>query len=166
MEKLWAPWRMAYIEIADRSDGCVFCVKPAQERDREELILHRGATCFVIMNLFPYNNGHVMIVPYRHTADLPGLSLEEQAEMMALTGHCVQALAGAFRPEGFNIGMNLGRTAGAGIAEHLHMHVVPRWNGDTNFMPVLADTRVLPDALYAGYDKLHAAFQALGPQVE
>lgn len=93
---------MAYIEIADRCDGCVFCVKPTHENDREELILHRGATCFVIMNLFPYNNGHVMIVPYRHTADLPGLSLDEQAEMMALTGHCVRALSETFRPEGLD----------------------------------------------------------------
>ena len=161
MERLWAPWRMAYIEVP-QAQGCIFCTKPAENDDREQLILYRGERCFVIMNLFPYNNGHLMVAPYRHTADLPGLTVEEQAEMMVLTRHCVRVLGEAFRPEGYNVGMNLGRTAGAGVADHLHMHVVPRWNGDTNFMPVLGETKVLPDALYAGYDKLKAVFERLG----
>jgi len=162
MEKLWAPWRMAYIEVP-RAEGCVFCTKPAEGDDREQLILYRGELCFVLMNLFPYNNGHLMVTPYRHTADLPSLTAEEQAEMMALTQYCVTLLGEAMRPDGYNVGMNLGRTAGAGIADHLHMHVVPRWNGDTNFMPVLGETKVLPDALHGTYDRLAAALQRVGP---
>jgi ATP adenylyltransferase len=157
MEHLWAPWRMAYIEV-EQPEGCIFCTKPALNDDRRQLILHRGERCFVIMNLFPYNNGHLMVVPYRHANDLTGITDEEQAELMALTRKAVAVLKEAFRPEGFNLGMNLGRTAGAGIADHLHMHVVPRWNGDTNFMPVLAETKVLPDALFNGYDKLRPLF--------
>jgi ATP adenylyltransferase len=153
---------MAYIEVKE-PQGCIFCTKPAAGDDREQLILYRGELCFVMMNLFPYNNGHLMVAPFRHTADLVGLTGEEQAEMMRLTRHCVRVLTAAMRPEAFNIGMNLGRTAGAGVADHLHMHVVPRWNGDTNFMPVLGETKVLPDALLPGYDKLAAAFREAGP---
>ncbi len=160
MERLWAPWRMAYIEVT-QPEGCVFCMRPASADEREGLLLYRGRHCFVLMNLFPYNNGHLMVAPYRHTADLPNLTPEEQAELMALTGHCVRVLTEAFRPDGFNVGMNLGRTAGAGIADHLHMHVVPRWNGDTNFMPVLGETKVLPDALFGSYDRLKAVFERL-----
>ena len=162
MDRLWAPWRMAYIEVP-AAKGCIFCTKPAAGNDREELILQRGRFCFVIMNLFPYNSGHVMVAPYRHTADLPGLTSEEQAEMMVLTRYWVRVLGDAFHPDGYNIGMNLGRTAGAGVADHLHMHVVPRWEGDTNFMPVLAETKVLPDVLFGSYDKLKAAMERLGP---
>lgn len=162
MERLWAPWRMAYIEVP-QARGCVFCEKPRAGEDREQLLLHRGECCFVIMNLFPYNNGHVMVAPYRHTADFVGLSAEEQAEMMRLTRYCVRVLQEAFRPDAFNIGMNLGKSAGAGIAEHLHMHVVPRWDGDTNFMPVLGETKVLPDALFGTYDKVRAAMERCGP---
>ena len=158
MEQLWAPWRMAYIE-KERPTGCPFCTKPAESDDRRSLILHRGRSCFVVMNLFPYNNGHVMVIPYRHTSDFPGLTPEEAAEMMQLTQECVRLLGETFRPDGFNLGMNLGQSAGAGVAEHLHMHVVPRWSGDTNFMPVLGETKVLPDALFAGYDRLLAAFR-------
>jgi ATP adenylyltransferase len=151
---------MAYIEVP-RAEGCVFCTKPEADDDREQLILHRGRHCFVVMNLFPYNNGHLMVVPYRHTADLTSLTPEEQAELMSLTQLSLRALQEAFRPDGFNLGMNLGHVAGAGIAEHLHQHLVPRWNGDTNFMPVIAETKVLPDALYGGYDKLLDAFRKL-----
>lgn len=161
MERIWAPWRMAYIDVP-RQEGCVFCNKLSGADDREELILHRGQTCFLIMNLFPYNNGHLMIAPFRHTADLVGLTEEEQAEMMRLTRYCVRVLSEAFRPDGFNLGMNLGKSAGAGVADHLHMHVVPRWDGDTNFMPVLGETKVLPDALYATYDKVLSAMQRAG----
>ena len=161
MERLWAPWRMAYIEVP-QTPGCIFCEKPHQADERHELVLYRGERCFVIMNLFPYNNGHLMVAPYRHTADLVGLDPEEQAEMMRLTRYCVRVLRDAFGPDAFNIGMNLGKTAGAGIAEHLHMHIVPRWDGDTNFMPVLGETKVLPDALHSTYDKLRAAIQHAG----
>lgn len=161
MERLWAPWRMAYIEVT-QPEGCVFCRK-TEGQEREHLVLYRGEQCFIIMNLFPYNNGHLMVAPYRHTADLVGLTEAEQAEMMRLTRYCVKLLGEAFRPDAYNIGMNLGRTAGAGIADHLHMHIVPRWNGDTNFMPVLGETKVLPDALHATYDKLMAALQRLPP---
>lgn len=160
MEKLWAPWRMAYIEVKTPS-GCIFCEKPPEERDPENLILHRGRTAFVILNAFPYNNGHLMIVPFRHTAELESLSGEERDELMALTQWSTRLLTAALRPDGFNVGMNLGRVAGAGIADHLHMHVVPRWNGDTNFMPVISDTRVLPDSLEHSYAKLRAAMQRL-----
>ncbi len=164
MEKLWAPWRMAYVGVP-QSEGCVFCSKPGLDRDREELILYRGETCFIIMNLFPYNNGHVMVVPFRHTADFQSLTTAEQAEMMRLTQFSVRVLEEAFHPDAYNIGMNLGRIAGAGIAEHLHMHIVPRWNGDTNFMPVIAETKVLPDALFGGYDKLKATVDRLSVEL-
>lgn len=161
MEKIWAPWRMAYIGM-EAPSGCIFCDKPGAGDDRGELILHRGARAFIVMNKFPYNNGHLMVAPYRHTADLPGLTAEEQAEIMALTGYCARLLGEAFGPDGYNVGMNLGKTAGAGVADHLHMHVVPRWDGDTNFMPVLGETKVLPDALFPGYDRLKAAGDRLG----
>ena len=161
MEQLWAPWRMAYIDAPKKVEGCVFCHKLETADDREQLVLYRGRHCFIIMNLFPYNNGHLMVAPYRHTADLVGLTAEEQEEMMRLTRHGVRLLKEAFRPEGFNLGMNLGRTAGAGVEDHLHMHIVPRWNGDTNFMPVLAETKVLPDALFSSYDKLAAVLSRL-----
>jgi ATP adenylyltransferase len=162
MDHLWAPWRMAYIDAPKKVEGCVFCTKLETPDDREQLVLHRGRHCFIIMNLFPYNNGHLMVAPYRHTADLVGLTPEEQEELMTLTRHGVRLLKEAFRPEGFNLGMNLGRTAGAGVEDHLHMHIVPRWNGDTNFMAVVGDTKVLPDALFPGYDKLFAVLQGLG----
>ena len=158
---LWAPWRMVYIEGA-RGEGCLFCDKPREADDRKNLILHRGSLAYVLMNLFPYANGHLMIVPYRHCADLGQLSPEESLEIMQSAQHCLRILQRAFRAEGFNIGFNLGKVAGAGIAEHLHLHVVPRWLGDTNFMAVLADTKVMPEYLEVGYGKLHPFFQEQG----
>lgn len=158
MEKLWAPWRMAYVEVA-KPQGCIFCDKPREDRDEENLILQRGKTAFVIMNAFPYNNGHLMVAPYRHTAELESLSPEERDELMALAQESLRLLQAAFGPNGYNLGMNLGRVAGAGIADHLHLHVVPRWDGDTNFMPVIADTKVLPDSLQSSYRKLREALQ-------
>lgn len=158
---LWAPWRMAYIEGA-RGDGCLFCDKPREADDRKNLILHRGPLTYVVMNLFPYANGHLMIVPYRHCADLGQLSPEESLEIMQSAQRGTQILQRAFRAEGFNIGFNLGKVAGAGIAEHVHLHVVPRWLGDTNFMPVLADTKVMPEYLEVGYEKLYPLFQEQG----
>jgi len=158
---LWAPWRMGYIEGA-RGNGCLFCDKPCEADDRKNLILYRGPLTYVVMNLFPYASGHLMIVPYRHCADFGQLSPEESLEIMQSAQRCTQILQRAFRAEGFNIGFNLGKVAGAGIAEHVHLHVVPRWLGDTNFMPVLADTKVMPEYLEAGYEKLSPLFQEQG----
>lgn len=154
MERLWAPWRMQYIAAGDQVEGCIFCTLPAAGRDEENHILLRGQTAFIILNAFPYSNGHLMVTPFQHTADLNDLSDAEMLEMMALTRRAVNLLKTAFKPDGFNIGINMGRVAGAGIADHVHIHVVPRWNGDTNFMPVLGDVRVIPESLSAVYHRL------------
>ncbi len=160
MERLWAPWRMAYIEAPGgeksgaAAGGCIFCDKPAANDDVANLIVHRGRTSFVILNAFPYNNGHLMVVPYRHLSRLAGLTAEENAEMMALAALMTEVLGDVSGPDGYNLGMNLGQVAGAGIADHLHLHVVPRWNGDTNFMPVVGDVKVMPEALDQVYAKL------------
>ena len=158
---LWAPWRMAYIGGA-RREGCLFCDVPKADADRPNLLLQRGPLTYVVMNLYPYNNGHLMILPYRHCADLAQLSPEESLEIMQAAQRSTRVLQRAFGAEGFNIGFNLGKAAGAGIAEHVHMHVVPRWVGDTNFMPVLTDTKVMPDYLEATYAKLVPLFQEQG----
>jgi ATP adenylyltransferase len=157
MDKLWAPWRMEYI-MQEKPSGCIFCDRPREERDRENLILHRGEHAFVIMNFYPYNNGHLMIVPYRHTADLSSLSEAERLEMMELLGRCTAILTAEMHSQGFNIGMNLGRVAGAGIDDHLHFHIVPRWNGDTNFMPVTGHTKVLSQGLIESWEALRPHF--------
>ena len=156
MERLWAPWRMRYIEAADNADGCIFCVKPAQDRgcDDEDYLLLRGERAFIMLNTFPYSNGHLMVSPYRHTANLDDLEDPELLDLMAMTRRGVNALKAAFRPDGFNIGINMGRVAGAGIADHVHIHIVPRWSGDTNFMAVIGDTRVIPESLEAVYCRL------------
>lgn len=153
MENLWAPWRIEYI-LGKKPKGCIFCDKPAESRDEENLILYRGKYHFIIMNAFPYNNGHMMVVPYRHTDTLSGWQPEERHEMMELADLGVELLRKLMRPDGFNLGINMGLVAGAGVADHIHLHVVPRWNGDTNFMPVLSDTRVISEALRATYGKL------------
>ncbi len=162
MQRLWAPWRMEYIEKADHTPGCIFCVKPAERRDRENGILYRGKTAFIMMNAFPYNTGHLMIAPYKHTADLYDLTDEELLEISRLVRYSVGLVGAAMKPDGFNLGVNLGRTAGAGFADHVHWHVVPRWNGDTNFMPVVGNTKVLPESLEATYDKLMRKMEELG----
>jgi len=153
MEYMWAPWRMEYIK-AEKPHGCIFCDKPGQNSDRNNLILYRGDSCFVIMNYYPYNNGHLMIVPYRHVARLEHLSDSERYELMDLLSLCSTVLQHCMNPDGFNIGMNLGRVAGAGIDDHIHFHVVPRWNGDTNFMPVVGVTKVSPQGLIESYDQI------------
>jgi len=155
MNRIWAPWRMEYIE-QPKPEGCIFCELPKGE-DEAGLILHRGKLCLVMLNAFPYNNGHLMVAPYRHAADPGELSAEELASLMEEMNLSLGVLRRAMHPEGCNLGMNLGRVAGAGIEDHLHLHVVPRWSGDTNFMPVLCDTRVLPEALTATYRKLREA---------
>jgi ATP adenylyltransferase len=156
--RLWAPWRLQYLK-GEKSDECIFCSKPELGDDERALIAHRGHACYVILNAFPYTNGHVMIAPYEHVGDLRGLSADASTELMALTQRSLDAVERVYGPEGFNIGANLGEVAGAGFAGHVHMHVVPRWKGDTNFMPVVADTRVMPEALPDSWRKLQAAFR-------
>ena len=160
MQRLWAPWRLEYI-VGEKTDGCIFCVFPKEYDDPKYKILARGSHAFVIMNTFPYSNGHLLIVPYRHTGDFAELSDEESLEILQLTQRCVRVLKEAFGPDGFNIGVNQGTAAGAGIADHIHLHIVPRWNGDTNFMPVFADIKVIPEALEKTYDKLKVIFDGL-----
>lgn len=159
-EVIWAPWRMAYI-TSEKAVGCIFCEKPHQHRDVENYILWRGNAAFVMLNRYPYNNGHLMVVPQAHVASLTELSALQRAELFELTALGEQVLQQALRPDGFNIGMNLGTAAGAGIAEHLHMHVVPRWGGDTNYMTVVGEIRVIPQHLDQTYQLLMPYFQAL-----
>ena len=153
MKTLWAPWRISYVEVK-QPESCIFCGKSAESDDEINLILYRDSLAFIILNAFPYNNGHLMIAPYRHVATLADLTDEEKLQIMQLADKAIILLSRAMSPDGFNVGINLGKTAGAGIADHIHLHVVPRWNGDTNFMPVVADTKVLPEALAATYKKL------------
>jgi ATP adenylyltransferase len=155
--QLWAPWRLEYIQAADEQEGCVFCVAQAGE-DEEMLVVHRGAHAFVLLNKFPYASGHVMVAPYRHAGDFAALSDEEALEIHRLGGQVMGALAEVFAPQGYNAGWNLGRIAGAGVVDHVHLHVVPRWAGDTNFMPVLADVKVLPEHLVETRRKLAGAW--------
>ena len=159
MKRLWAPWRMEYILAAQESDeGCIFCDKPKEKDDAKNLIVYRSDLCFVILNKYPYNNGHLMIVPYVHESDLTKISTETALDMHHITQRSVIVLQNTIKPHGLNIGINLGRTAGAGIEEHLHYHIVPRWNGDTNFMPVISETKVVSEALQQTWEKLHRAF--------
>ncbi|WP_297509646.1 HIT domain-containing protein [Thermococcus sp.] len=158
MKVLWAPWRIEYIR-SPKHDGCIFCDFPKENRDRERLILHRGKYSFVIMNNYPYNPGHVMIAPYRHVGKWEDLTDEELLEIMKLSQLMIRAIKKAMNPDGFNLGVNLGRVAGAGIDDHVHLHIVPRWNGDTNFMPVIADTKVIPESLQEAYDELKRAIE-------
>jgi len=161
MNQLWAPWRMAYIADIDKAGtGCVFCAKVSEEDDRKHLILHRGKTCFVIMNLFPYNNGHLLVIPYAHVAEIGAIDRDTSTELWDLLCRAQRALRETMHPDGFNIGINLGRTAGAGIDTHLHAHIVPRWNGDTNFMPVVGETKVISQERGATYDTLLPAFRS------
>jgi ATP adenylyltransferase len=171
LERLWAPWRLHYITSEDRKEcttppahrtGCIFCDKPAEGEasDATNLIVARGPACFVILNAFPYNNGHLMVLPYRHIAEPCEMTAEESAEMMATACQLTTVLGDVYRPDGYNIGMNVGSAAGAGIAAHLHLHLVPRWNGDTNFMPVVGEVKVLPETLEQTYEKVKAAIAA------
>ncbi len=154
---LWAPWRMEYI-LGEKEPGCIFCTKPKENDDKKNLILYRGEHNFVILNRYPYNNGHLMVVPYRHTAELPVLNEAEQSEMMRIISRSLSVLSRTIQPDGFNVGMNIGKIAGAGIDDHLHFHVVPRWAADTNFMPVVAQTKVVSEALEETWEKLHGQF--------
>ena len=160
MERLWAPWRLDYI-TRPKPESCIFCEKPLLGDDRAAYIVHRGEHAFVILNAFPYNNGHVMVAPFAHLADLEELPPDTLHEMMDLAQLCARAIKQVFRPDGLNLGLNLGAAAGAGIKDHLHLHVVPRWHGDTNFMPVIGDVRVIPQSLDQSFTALRAAFQEL-----
>ena len=155
MERLWAPWRIEYVQGA-KEEGCILCQKPKENKDEANFILYRGQNNFLILNAFPYNLGHLMVVPYRHVANLQDLTDEEVKEHFNIVKKSVGLLAETLNPTGFNIGLNVGKVAGAGIETHLHTHVVPRWEGDTNFMPVLSNTRVISEALTATYKKLKA----------
>lgn len=163
MEHLWAPWRMAYIKGEGPTDdeGCFLCAYPRRGDDATTLIVARGERCFVILNRYPYNLGHLMIAPYAHLPTIEELEAPVLTEMMVLAQRCLAALRAAMRPDGFNMGINQGRVAGAGVADHVHFHVVPRWNGDTNFMPVLADVKVMPDLMENTYTQVRAALQPL-----
>jgi len=157
MDYLWTPWRYRYISEAKNVSGCVFCNAPAANRDEEWLIVERAAKNYVILNRYPYTSGHVMIVPYAHTADFSGLERDTAAEMMLLSQRVQAAIEDVYHPDGFNLGMNLGLSAGAGIADHLHMHLLPRWAGDTNFMTTVGETRLEPEELSVTYTKLRKA---------
>lgn len=154
MDRLWTPWRMEYIKDTGREEGCIFCELPEAGDDPASLILARGPLAFVILNKYPYNSGHVMVAPFRHVADLQSLEAEEIAEIMEWTQKIMAVLDETTHPQGYNIGVNQGRVAGAGIVDHIHLHVVPRWGGDTNFMSTVGDSKVLPESLDQTYDKL------------
>jgi ATP adenylyltransferase len=157
---IWAPWRLEYIGEAGSQDGCVFCAEAAGELGEESLTVRRGDRAFVLLNKFPYSSGHLMVASLRHVADLAELTPGEAAELHELTTQAIAALRAVYAPDAFNVGWNLGQVAGGSISGHLHEHVVPRWSGDTNFMPVLADIKVVPEHLLATRDRLRAAWRS------
>jgi ATP adenylyltransferase len=157
MERLYTPWRSAYVTSADTATGCFLCEKPREHDDERNLIVARRERVYAMLNLYPYNTGHLLVAPYTHGGDLDTLDAATAGALMSMTQELVGALRQAYRPDGFNAGMNLGRPAGAGVPDHLHLHVVPRWNGDTNFMPVLAETKVLPESLEQTYARVRSA---------
>ena len=159
MDHLWSPWRYRYVSRADGATGCVFCDKGAPGKDRENLVLFRGKFNFVLLNLYPYTNGHMMVAPYAHVATLEEADTATLAEMMELTRAAERSLRSTYQPQGINIGMNIGECAGAGVAGPIHMHVLPRWPGDVNFMTTVGETRVMPESLEITYDKLAGAFR-------
>ena len=158
MERLWAPWRLEYVQNADKQDGCIFCAAAASDDDEGQLVVHRGEHAFVLLNKFPYASGHLLVAPYRHGLNFGDLDEAEILEIHRLGAQGLEALAATYAPEGYNLGWNIGRIAGAGIPDHGHLHVVPRWSGDTNFMPVLGDVKVIPEHLLATWARLVAAW--------
>lgn len=164
MERLWAPWRLTYIQSTVKQpadDVCVFCQMLSEQNDEKNLIIHRGSLAFVVMNLYPYNNGHLMVVPYRHSGEFESLSAAEHAELAILLSQTKRTLQDCYSPHGYNIGMNLGRAAGAGITDHLHYHILPRWNGDANFMSSIAETKVMSESLLEGWKRIKSSFDKL-----
>lgn len=160
MKQLWCPWRIDYI-LGPKPDACVFCLPEHRQEDEERYVLHRAEKSFVIMNIFPYSSGHLMVTPYRHVMDICALTSGEASEIMTLLRECSDILRKAFSPQGINIGLNMGEAAGAGIREHLHFHLVPRWNGDSSFMAVMDEVRVMPEHLRRTYERLKPFFTAL-----
>jgi len=162
MDRIWAPWRIQYILGEKRPEGsCVFCDKHRNEDTAAEMVLEKGENSFSMMNLYPYNSGHAMVAPFRHASCITELEAEEISEIMALAQRIVSAMKNCLHPQGFTLGFNIGRTAGAGIADHLHFHIVPRWTGDSNFMPVLGDTRVFSEHIEATYRRILGSLEAL-----
>lgn len=157
MNYLWSPWRMIYLEDNEKIEGCIFCHAQAQPDSPQNLIAYRGRRAFVILNLYPYTSGHLMVVPLEHKAGLEELDQETRAELMELSARCMTALRELYHPQGFNMGVNIGEAAGAGVPGHVHIHIVPRWVGDTNFMSATASTRVLPELLADTYRRVHEA---------
>ncbi|MES0278290.1 MAG: HIT domain-containing protein [Dehalococcoidales bacterium] len=158
MERLWAPWRIRYIEKAKEEKSCFLCDLPAENKDAANYILYRGRLNYVILNSYPYNAGHLMVAPYRHVAGLDEMTAAERSDHIEVISRAIKVLKEVFEPEGFNTGINMGRIAGAGVDKHIHSHVVPRWQGDSNFMPLLADTKVINEALEETYQKLSGKF--------
>lgn len=160
MDNLWAPWRMEYItNQPEKTDKCIFCENPRNKDDHKNHIVYRGKYCYIMLNKYPYNNGHVMILPYKHASDLLDLSEEIQTECQQLINKTIIVLRKVFNPHGINIGLNIGTAAGAGIAEHIHYHILPRWEGDTNFMPVVSGVKVISESLDSTYTKLKEAYK-------
>jgi ATP adenylyltransferase len=157
MDHLWSPWRYRYVSAEPASDKCIFCEKARADANEQSLVVYRGARNYILLNLYPYTNGHLMVAPYEHVASLEDLCEETSAELMALTRRAVKALRGVYHPHGLNLGMNLGECAGAGVAGHLHMHVLPRWYGDASFMTTVGETRVLPEDLTETWRRVKAA---------
>ncbi len=155
MDRLWAPWRMEYL-MSDKTDGCIFCDKPLEGDDRKNFILKRSEHSFIILNAYPYNSGHLMVAPFRHVASLSELAPEERSDLMELLAHAEVVLGRAYEPHGMNVGINMGHCAGAGVPGHVHVHIVPRWEGDTNFTSVVGETRVLPELLDETYTRLQS----------
>lgn len=160
MRRLWTPWRMSYIKSAERMSECFLC-EALSKSDSEALIVHRSGRVFVILNAYPYNTGHVMVAPYRHVADLEGLDGEESVDLLETVKRSIRALKSEYTPQGFNVGINLGRVSGAGLESHVHVHIVPRWSGDTNFMPIVGGAKVLPEDLGTTWSRLRKAFESV-----
>jgi ATP adenylyltransferase len=159
MKVLWAPWRMGYILAENKADGCIFCPGTDRSADQDRLILHVGPRTMVVMNRFPYNNGHLLVAPVRHVSSLERLNQDETLGLLLMVRKSIEILKQVMKPDGFNVGLNLGHVAGAGMENHMHFHIVPRWKGDTNFMTVIEDVRVIPEHIKATYAKLVPLFQ-------
>jgi ATP adenylyltransferase len=164
MDYLWSPWRYQYVTTAEQAADCIFCVLPAEHRDRENYIVYRGRFNFVILNRFPYTSGHLMVVPYEHAPSLEAVAEDTLLEMILLARQAETHLRANYQPDGLNIGINVGKAAGAGVAGHIHMHVLPRWVADANFMTTVGETRVLPEDLAMTYEKLSRAWRGAGPR--
>ncbi|HEX8917421.1 MAG TPA: HIT domain-containing protein [Chloroflexota bacterium] len=162
MDQLWATWRMEYIAGSEPTPGCLFCSMARAQEDEKNYVVFRADRCFVVLNRYPYNSGHLMVVPYQHVGEIAGIEPATGAQLFAITQLAIRVLDETMHPDGFNAGFNQGAVAGAGIKDHIHLHVVPRWNGDTNFMPVLADAKVMPESLAATAEKVRPIFNRLG----